>query len=42
MRALLSLLHALVICMQKMAGDAIVSALWRFICLWGNYGASFV
>jgi len=42
MRALLSLLHALVICMQKMAGDAIASVLWRFKCLWGKCGAIFV
>jgi len=37
MHALLSLLHA-VVTMQKMTGDAIVSTLWNFKCLWGNYG----
>jgi len=42
MGALLSLLHALVTCMQQMAGDAIVSALRRFKCLWGKYGVIFV
>ena len=41
MRALPSLLHALVTT-QQMVGDAIVSALWRFKCLWGNCGESFV
>jgi len=41
MRALLSLLHAAVTT-QKMVIDAIVSALWRFKCLWGIYGEVFV